>query len=177
MRIWNPIKTLFWSVRPKAKAAVLASMLVASFLLGTLTPVRVRVIHHYHGVQLETPLRGSSSFLDYTLPLWEKEIARRFPDAYVVAVHGGDVAGQWVCQNPDNISELISTRSLAEKLVAKYPGREIVLLSCNPGHYHLNMPHVWHALDDVWFLPDEWNNEDRSADIAWVGNIWEFVNN
>jgi hypothetical protein len=173
----SPIAVLFWDTSPLRKLVVLAVLITASFSTGLATRP-TRVLHVYHGVQVETPLPGEgvAQSMDY----WRVEIARRFPDAYAVAVHGGDIGGQWLVQDPDDISQLISATKLAQRLQARFPGRIIVLLSCNPGHYNLGIRGVYHAMDSVWFVPDkdaDNTQEGRQAERQDVGNIYEFNDN
>lgn len=175
--MFNPIKTLFWSVNAKAKTAVLASMLLLSFIGGVATPTQYHTRHIYHGVEALSPLAGSSEFVDESIALWKIEVARRFPDAVIVVLHGQSLLGEWVCQNPrypDDFFKAVKVRDLVAEVRAEYPDRIIVLICCNPGHHVLNIPGVYHAIDSVWFTPDEYNTENR-GDIPVVGNIYEFI--
>jgi hypothetical protein len=173
----SPIAVLFWDTSPLRKLIVLAVLITASFSTGLATRP-TRVLHVYHGVQVESPL--TDFYVPQSMAYWQVEIARRFPDAYAVAVHGGDIAGQWLVQDPDNIAKLISAADLAHRLQARFPGRVIVLLSCNPGHYNLGIRGVYHAMDSVWFVPDkdaDNTQEGRQAERVIVGNIYEFNDN
>lgn len=171
----SPIAVLFWDTRVARKLSVLAVLITLAFGTGLASGPR-HVLHVYHGVQIESPLPGEN--VAQSMDYWRVEIARRFPDAYAVAVHGGDIAGQWLVQDPDDISKLIPVATLAHRLQVRFPGRVIVLLSCNPGHYKLGIPGVYHAVDSVWFVPDkDADNTDpeRQAERSDVGNIYEFT--
>lgn len=89
--------------------------------------------------------------------MWRLEISRRFPDALGVIVHGGDfVEGHWIVgtawQNWKHVTPIEEVITHYEHI---YPGRVIVLVSCNPGHVRLTShPGVYYALDSVWVYPD-----------------------
>lgn len=85
---------------------------------------------------------------------WRAEVARRFPDAVVILAHGGNFAGdQWICS-----ALMFGRYSTVQDAVhfeqARYPGRTIVVLCCNPGHLKLGIPGVYYANDSVWCIPD-----------------------
>lgn len=115
----------------------------------------VFVVH----VPVHTPTSGVvMEVLDPSLqvfaPMWQKEIARRFPDAVGVLCHGGEfVDGQWIVSAKAYGRDL-TAQDIARFAQAHYPGRVIVLLCCNPGHLKLGIPGVYHADDSVWCVPD-----------------------
>lgn len=88
--------------------------------------------------------------------LWRDEIARRFPYAVGVLVHGGDfVSGEWIVgagYQPDN--HVVSAAELLALVKARHPGRTIVFLACNTGHVRVNVPGVYYAHSSVWCVPD-----------------------
>lgn len=121
---------------------------------------------------------------------WRDEIDRRFDHAVGILVHGGDfVSGQWIVgASSQPWMHVTEVSKLVEEVKAKYPDRIVVLLACNPGHVHLNIPGVYYALDSVWCLPDRaitpemfvgsWEPGEISrwqSDPNVVGNIYEFV--
>lgn len=128
--------------------------------------------------------------------LWREEIARRFPDAVGVICHGGDLEeGRWVVRSGGQYIQ--TADALVQHFQAKWPGRVIVLLACNPGHLALHESGVYYALDSVWCVPDRDTAEPDSApgedrltmdgdavlggadrwhaESGVVGNIFEFV--
>jgi hypothetical protein len=124
--------------------------------------------------------------------LWHTEVARRFPDAVVICGHGGDNdAGEW-CVRPDRFDPLASLLSGQAAYVslplipvtkvirdtkARFPGRQIVLVFCNPGHHRLTEEGVAYAGDSVWIRPDR-SLTDRNNDYpGYTGNIFEFLSN
>lgn len=133
---------------------------------------------------------------------WKAEVARRFPDAVVVLCHGGTfVEGQWLVKAQDYELPLMTTDQLAQHYKNLFPNRVLVLLCCNPGHLHLHVHGVYHAMDSVWCVPDravskhpgesrmklfpfpplpvqhrDLEGGDRwASDPGVVGNIFEFV--
>lgn len=174
----NPISILFWSVHPRRKMAVLSALLSLSFVLGGSVISTPRPIHHWHGIETASPLLQTSQADDIAKSLeeWKVEVARRFPDAFVYATHGGDIMGEWGALAPGGGIERVS--DLAKRLQRENPGRIIVLLVCNPGHYKLHIPGVYHATDSVWFYTDKQSdNTDpgRQQEASNVGNIYEFT--
>lgn len=71
---------------------------------------------------------------------WKTEVARRFPDAVVILVHGGNfVEGQWIVEGDYASGMHVQP---VEDVILKYeklfPHRPIVLTACNPGHVILH---------------------------------------
>lgn len=86
---------------------------------------------------------------------WRTEVARRFPDAVVLLMHGGNFMGdQWICTAKSYEMYTTVPDAIAFEQ-AKFPGRTIVVLACNPGHIHLHgFPNVYIAYDSVFCVPD-----------------------
>lgn len=121
-------------------------------------------------------------------PAWEAEIGRRFHHAVGVMCHGGDtIHGEWVCIPFGGPGGAITLPRLIEIEQAKFPGRTIVLLSCNPQHDAIHdHPNVYYSPSSVWCIPDRamttepveqrYALEDRFSDEPDnVGNIFEFI--
>jgi hypothetical protein len=94
--------------------------------------------------------------LDPTLnsiaPTWQHEIARRFPNAVGVFVHGNNyVEDEWIASTALHATPEVK---LARKYKRLFPGRTIVILSCNPGHLKLGEPDVYYAMSNIWLIPD-----------------------
>jgi hypothetical protein len=90
-------------------------------------------------------------------PLWEKEVGRRFHNVVAVLCHGGDqVRGNWiVLDQPGSVPAIGLVQNLIAIEEAKYPGRMVVLLCCNPAHYVLHgFPEVYYSPASVWCEPD-----------------------
>ena len=124
---------------------------------------------------------------------WRTEVARRFPDAVVLLMHGGNFVGdQWIC-TAKSFAMYTTVPEVIAYEQAKFPGRTIVVLACNPGHIHLHgFPNVYIAYDSVYCVPDRAvgdNPENAlelldsgydpalsrwSADPNVYGNIYEF---
>lgn len=100
----------------------------------------------------------SMNVLDPTLyeysVMWQIEVARRFPDAVVIMVHGNDfVRGQWIVGS-DASREHVET---LDAVIARYqqPNRPFVVISCNPDHLVLHdRPGVFYFMNSVWLVPD-----------------------
>lgn len=129
--------------------------------------------------------------LDEYAPLWQAEVGRRFHNAIFVMCHGGDILnGEWLCLpygGPGGgwpITKLIAIEQ------EKYPGRTLVILSCNPKHDALHgYPNVYYAPSSVWCAPDRavidgqtmmigerLTLDGRSSnDPEDCGNIFEFL--
>ena len=95
---------------------------------------------------------------------WRAEVSRRFPDAVVILAHGGNFAGdQWICS-----ALMFGRYSTVQDAVrfeqARYPGRTIVVLCCNPGHLKLGIPGVFYSNDSVWCVPDRAAQSDGPED-------------
>lgn len=138
-------------------------------------------VYVYDGIKAELYVEGPQ----YTLVIeqWKREVARRFPTALVVVCHGNQ--GKEIVKNAEDWYMYPETpgcipvrvRDKALELKRLYPNRPIVFLTCNPSGVRLNIPGVWHALNNVWLTPDK-NVEDTSgirAEPQIVGSIYEFV--
>jgi hypothetical protein len=118
--------------------------------------------------------------------LWKTEVARRFPNAHVIICHGNDDQdGVW-CLYPKGTESLndvhrVPVAKLAQKLRDAEPGRPIVFLTCNPWHHVINIPGVYHARSNVWFITDKQMPKfipqllAVTLDQEAVGNIFEFT--
>lgn len=96
--------------------------------------------------------------------LWRAEISRRFPDAVAILCHGGNFAGeQWIC-SAGNFGRYSTVPEAVAYEQARYPGRTIVILCCNPGHLKLGIPGVYYANDSVWCVPDRAATSDGPED-------------
>lgn len=125
--------------------------------------------------------------LEWSVELWRSEIARRYPGAVGLVCHGGDM-GHWTLHPDHRRLVLLPTGPIPfylqdrpfpveqeiAVLRAKYPGRRIVLVVCNPGHYRLNIPGVSYALESVWAVPDRSLNPRSQQHPEDVGNVFEF---
>lgn len=118
--------------------------------------------------------------LNQYAPLWKAEIARRFPHAVGVLVHGGDfVEGQWIVGTHINYATHVSpVKEVVEHYQKLYPDRTIVLLACNTGHLKLGIPNVYYFKSSVWCIPDRGLNpqDTENADKLMDGTVqsrWE----
>ena len=113
---------------------------------------------------------------------WVPDVAPKYPNALIVAVHGGvdPLSGKWYAY--PTLSQPLPVAVLVKLYRLDYPNRHIVLICCNPGHKVLHGVHnVSYALDDVWVHPDvavglgvKWYRD--STDPQDYGDISEFVN-
>lgn len=138
-------------------------------------------------------------------PMWQKEIGRRFPHAVGVLCHGGELLeGEWITLDAEAPVHFDLVTTLIAREQAKYPGREIVVLCCNPGHIAIhNFPGVYYSPSSVWCVPDRsyadlssspdrmkmldlfhWGGKKSESKMAinrWsldpdaTGNIFEFI--
>lgn len=126
--------------------------------------------------------------LEDSVEMWRSEISRRYPGAVGLVCHGGD-AGRWMLY-PDHRQfafgpfgvipyfegdRPIPVEGKVLELKARFPGRQIVLVVCNPGHYRLNISGVSYALEGVWCKPDRELDQRSEEHPEDVGNIFEFV--
>jgi hypothetical protein len=126
-----------------------------------------------------TWIHWSESVPTSDMKLWQDEIASKYPDAVVVCCHGNDDKGVWSF-HPDTVIAgfrvplpPIPVEAGVAKLKREYPGRTIVLLTCNPGHHRLTIPGVVYSLNNVWIEPDKHAAQHDDDDAT--GNIHEFV--
>ena len=85
---------------------------------------------------------------------WQKEIARRFPDAVGVLCHGRSfIHNEWIV-SAQSFGHLSTAQDVVAYEKARYPGKVIVLLCCNPDHLDLGISGVYFARDSVWCIPD-----------------------
>jgi hypothetical protein len=130
--------------------------------------------------------------LESFAPAWKAEIARRFPHAVGVLVHGGDfIEGQWIVGANLSPHHLSTTKEVVEHYQKLYPDRTIVLLACNTGHLKLGIPGVYYFKSSVWCIPDRGLGQedkenaekllDGTVQTRWQqdsdvnGNIYEAV--
>lgn len=118
--------------------------------------------------------------MDDNREAWEREAARRFDRPVVLLVHGETVLGRWMAF-PDGAPPL-PQRWLASFVKASFPGRPIVLMSCNPGRLKLGVPGVWYSRELCWVVPNRnskiggpWRLSIDGTVKRGVGDIWEFV--
>jgi hypothetical protein len=156
------------------KKYLITFLLVVSFLAGQGT---APTVHVWHG--LETIQLVHDEGVPESVEAWKVEIARRFPDAFVLFSHGGDNdKGVWTCYaEPGSKMRGKPVQQVADELHAKFPDRKIVLIMCNPGHHRITTPNVYYALDSVWFETDRSTDATERARAVpeFVGNIFEFV--
>ena len=165
---------------------ILAFVLLAAVIIGQ----SIKSDNHS-----EVPPAVTMEIMDGSLGIyanaWRTEVARRFPDAVVVLAHGGTFSeGVWLVKATDYDHPTMTADQLAQHYKDLFPNRPIVMLCCNPGHLHLHVHGVYHAMDSVWCVPDravgqaQQNDaklrktlgEDRWAEDPGVsGNIFEFI--
>ena len=108
---------------------------------------------------------------------WEREVAERYPNAVVVAVHGrtDEQSGQWYAY--PSVGEAVPVKDMVKSLRSNYPDRRIVLICCNPdGKVLTGVSNVAYADEMVWVVPDDqigFTFRDLLGPSA-VGSIWEF---
>lgn len=91
--------------------------------------------------------------LERYAPMWRAEIARRFPNAVGVLLHGGELMeGRWTVKTSETYRQ--EAKEVVLKNMRLYPGKVVILLACNPAHLSLGVPGVYYATDSVWCVPD-----------------------
>lgn len=130
--------------------------------------------------------------LEQFVPAWKTEVGRRFNNAIVLLVHGGDfVEGEWVVGASIAPHHVTRIQDVVHRYQKLYPKRTMIVLACNTGHLHLGVPGVYYAHSSVWCIPDRGISPDmfkrsgqtldgktssrRQADSDVVGNIFEFT--
>lgn len=167
------------------KAALKTTRLLLIVALAFVAGCYGATLRHYHVVSTHAishvDIISYSDSMEPYVPLWRAEVARRFPDAVIIIGHGNDVKGQWQL-TPDIIIghflvplPPIPVIRAIQEAKAKYPGRTIVVVSCNPGHYKLTESGVAYALDSVFCVPDR-IEAGRSGDSE-PGSVFEFEYN
>jgi hypothetical protein len=92
--------------------------------------------------------------LEMFAPLWRAEIGRRFDNAAVILVHGGDfVAGEWIVAAGFG-GHVTPVKEVVQRFQKLHPGRTICLISCNPGGVKLGIPGVYYGKSNIWCVPD-----------------------
>lgn len=162
----------------------------ASFATGcsiTPPPVVVQQVSVYTPPKLSDyavrVINLCDSFDPY-IAMWKTEVARRFPGAVMICGHGSKRAsdGEWTI-TPDTDFPFIGTvtgnpvtvRAMIEVAKEQYPGRLVVVLSCNPGHVKLDIPGVAYPNESFWLVPDK--NLPRNVGTDNVANVFEFTFN
>jgi hypothetical protein len=121
---------------------------------------------------------------------WREEANKRFNNPILFHCHGGIhmetyeengktvVVEEWWVY-PDPPRKPMPAAELARSLANLYPDRDIVLLTCNPGGFDLNVKRVWYTKRNVWTIPDAYATgfyaHEQIRDYDAVGSIWEFV--
>ena len=163
------------------------------FILSTLAIIQVTLSPSPKPPPLAVDVQVLDPSLEGYAAAWRTEVSRRFPDAVVLLMHGGNFVGdQWIC-TAKSFAMYTTVPEVIAYEQAKFPGRTIVVLACNPGHIHLHgFPNVYIAYDSVYCVPDRAvgdNPENAlelldsgydpalsrwSADPNVYGNIYEF---
>jgi hypothetical protein len=182
-----------------ALAVLLFAAAVSAPILMTLEPCSPTPAHAL-SAQPPVVIETLDPSLERFNEMWRKEIARRFPNAIAVLVHGGDfVEGQWIVgTNIAKDRRVMPAADVVRHYQKLYPGRTLVLLACNPGHLKLGIPGVYYAKANVWCVPDRALTSEHFkvylgdaglrtdgsraiGDARWekdgntVGNIFEFA--
>ncbi len=102
---------------------------------------------------------------------WESEACKRLTNPVVVFCHG---AGAFVwTMYPDN-GPPIPVEAAAWLLHSIYPGRDILLITCNASGKSLDVPRVWYADTIVWCKPGaRWRWSEGKMQYG-AGQIWDF---
>lgn len=124
--------------------------------------------------------------------MWRREISRRTHNAVAILCHGGTIEnGRWIVGAADAGYPAMPAQELVKKIQVRYPGRQVVLLSCNTAHLKLGIKGVLYSPSPVWCIPDReltlemltngesrrlLDNKNRWAEYPdAVGSIFEFV--
>lgn len=99
---------------------------------------------------------------------WSEEFAR-LGDAVVLVCHGGTRRGRWVLLADDTVRAVPAERAIAAYREA-YPGRQVVLFSCNPDGHRLDADRVWYVDRAVWTVPGL--ESRRFAEIVDGATVW-----
>lgn len=88
--------------------------------------------------------------------MWGEEVARRSQNAAVVVCHGADyVPGDWTVKASMSPGHFTKTTDLIDAKLKQHKGRQLFIVSCNPGHIRLTgYPGVFYALDNMFCIPD-----------------------
>lgn len=173
--------------------SVKSLLLIIGFIVGLMVLVEISSTkHERHTPTPNVIMDVRDESLEQFSAAWATEIGRRFPNSVGVLCHGGDaVHGEWLCKSESGrkaFGHLITIEQLISIEQARYPGRTIVLLSCNVEHDLLTgHPGVYYSPSSVWCVPDravidkpEPTNratlDGRSLrEPEVVGNIFEFL--
>jgi len=105
--------------------------------------------------------------------MWATEVARRFPNSVVLLLHGGNkTPDEWYVEDSPNAG-YGRTCTPVEIFLAKereeYPGRTLVLISCNPLHLALHgFANVWYSPDETWVVPDRALTKEMMSESRFV---------
>lgn len=127
---------------------------------------------HNHNVAVQVYAEQHSSASIW----WVREVEKKYVNAVVVFIHGTDVFGLWMAVMPD---ALVPMGDLVRATQRQYPGKFVVLISCNPAGTKLpaDITGVAYALKDVWLFPDNISGLDYDALSGEdsVGTLDEFI--
>lgn len=90
------------------------------------------------------------------VPMWQHEAEQRFVDPVVFICHGGDFHGHWGFY-ADHPNRTVFAEPVIQTLCSAYPGRPIVVVSCNEEGYSLRAPRhgVYYATKLVYMFPPD----------------------
>lgn len=126
-----------------------------------------------------TPIVIGATEYKHLFSLWMVEANRRFANPVVVFCHGDtyiDAFGnpQWYAF-PD-VRPPLPVHTLALELKQDYPGRDIVLVICNPDGLELGVPGVHYSRGgSVWIVPDRNLSIRSTIDPSAIGNVNDMI--
>jgi len=115
-------------------------------------PIQRSTLDNFPGVIMAV----QDDSLEQYAPLWQKEIARRFPTKTVgILCHGGDfIEGQFVVKVANGDHSIMTAQDLVHHYQKLYPGYQLVLLACNTHALKLGIPGVYYSHSETWCAPD-----------------------
>lgn len=125
----------------------------------------------------------SKAFKDDAVRAWDKEIASRFHRPCVALFcHGLDDGFPPWRLTPDSPLAITPAENTVVILKTAFPGRLVVLMSCNENGEMLHTKGVCYSPWPVWVYPGPqlrpgWDANGHFGIISDSGSIWDFVLN
>lgn len=157
-----------------------AALILIGFLANRAINTTPKYASQYAHVTVSVQVQPDPAVTE-SAGFWRTEVSRRFPNAFVIICHGSDINGVWYMFPAELPFPVRAADYMAAVRKAVPIERPVVMITCNPGGHCLGIPGVFHAMDDVWFVPDKSIPEEPDqiegvrAEPTTVGNIYEFT--
>jgi hypothetical protein len=129
-------------------------ILAALLLTGCGTVFRPVIVHRPADLPVNYRYVSLSPDISSDIAMWVRRFEGKVkPGTVFVNTHGGDMGGRWVVGSGLFPPEPMEDFLRRVKNAKGNKGRQIVLLSCNPGGYPLKVPGVWYVRKTLASMP------------------------